>query len=213
MIDIESIPDYSQNGEQKFILQFFKDKPKGAVLDIGANDGKTLSNSYALIHHMGWSGVLVEPSPKAFEMLSQLHKDRDEVCCIEAAIGEETKQVEFYDSGTHLNQGDVALLSTMNQADYNKWKQSTEFKTIQVSMVNWPFFLEESPIKKFDFISIDAEGNDFGILKQIDLDAVGCSCICVEHNGAHQQFHEYLAGKGFKTILMNQENLLMSRSI
>ena len=56
--------DYSQNGEQKIILEYFQDKYKGKVLDIGANDGITLSNSRALIEK-GWDGVLIEPAPSA----------------------------------------------------------------------------------------------------------------------------------------------------
>ncbi len=34
---------YSQNQEEKFILEYFKDRPKGQVLDIGANDRKRLA--------------------------------------------------------------------------------------------------------------------------------------------------------------------------
>ena len=56
--------DYSQNGEQLIIEKYFGDF-KGILLDIGANDGETLSNSRSLIKK-GWQAVLVEPSESAF---------------------------------------------------------------------------------------------------------------------------------------------------
>jgi len=55
---------YSQNLEQNYILEYFKDR-RGTFIDIGANDGLTLSNTRALVE-LGWRGVFVEPSPMAF---------------------------------------------------------------------------------------------------------------------------------------------------
>ncbi len=59
---------YSQNNEEQIIIEYFKDF-KGHLLDIGANDGLTLSNSRKLIE-LGWTGDLVEPSPNAFQKLT-----------------------------------------------------------------------------------------------------------------------------------------------
>lgn len=59
---------YSQNGEQEAILKIFGES-EGRFLDIGAYDGKTFSNTLALIER-GWSGVLIEPSPNAFMALA-----------------------------------------------------------------------------------------------------------------------------------------------
>ena len=44
---------YSQNQEEQIILDYFNDVKVGHVLDIGANDGKTFSNSLALIERDG----------------------------------------------------------------------------------------------------------------------------------------------------------------
>ena len=58
---------YSQNNEQDIIMQYFIGN-RGTFLDIGANDGVTLSNTYAL-QQAGWGGVLVEPSEEAFNRI------------------------------------------------------------------------------------------------------------------------------------------------
>ena len=49
---------YSQNNEQDIILQYFGNR-KGFFLDIGANDGITLSNTYALLIVLGVSHLFV----------------------------------------------------------------------------------------------------------------------------------------------------------
>ena len=63
---------YSQNDEEKIILDLLKDQPVGRLLDIGAFDGKTFSNSLALFEK-GWSGVVVEPNPESLVALIKLH--------------------------------------------------------------------------------------------------------------------------------------------
>ena len=61
--------NYSQNNEQEIIINLFKGKRDGKFLDIGANNGVTLSNTFALANFYGWSGLLVEASPKAYQRL------------------------------------------------------------------------------------------------------------------------------------------------
>ena len=41
----------------------------GVYVEAGANDGIRQSNTLALKEALGWSGILVEPSPKAFAAL------------------------------------------------------------------------------------------------------------------------------------------------
>jgi hypothetical protein len=66
--------DYSQHGEQEVILKYFAGT-QGTFLDIGANDGVTFSNTYAL-QLMGWRGVLVDASPVAAARLRHRHPPR-----------------------------------------------------------------------------------------------------------------------------------------
>jgi hypothetical protein len=47
-------------------------------VDIGANDGRTMSNFLAL-YRAGWPGLAVEPDPAAFASLSEVHAESDAV--------------------------------------------------------------------------------------------------------------------------------------
>ena len=201
---------YSQSNEDDFLLNFFG-KRKGTLLDIGANDGVTFSNSRALICE-GWDAVLVETDPIAFESLVNVYEANEAVTCYLLAISDVDGDVPFWQSGSHLLRGDSGLLSTTSAAAYDKWKGSTAFVKTSVAALSWPSFLKGCMRKKFDFITIDAEGQDLAILRQMDLKALGCKAICVEHNGVNtNEFIRYIASFGFREALINSENLIMIR--
>ena len=201
---------YSQNLEDQYIVDFFKDIPgKKCLLSIGENDGKTLSNSRALIE-LGWDFDLVEPSPCAFAKLSILYPDHED-SLHQLAIGTESGTMDFHDSGTHLNNGDTSLLSTLLPQEKERWKDA-EWNVIPVQVLTYADFKSDTPYE-YDFISIDAEGLDIEILKQIDL--THTKLLCIEWNSIEQNkidILEYTSKFGMTKILYQSgENLLICR--
>ena len=201
---------YSQNDEQKHILEFFNGK-KGTLLSIGENDGQTFSNAYALIK-LGWTALLVEPSEIAFEKLSNLHKDNLNVTSLNFAIGTENSIVDFYESGAHFkDKSDFSLLSSLKKDETEKWK-NVDFEIKKVQVYTYKDFISNS-FDKFDFITIDAEGMDLDILKQIDLS--NTQLLCIEWNNKEEiktEILEYTSKFGMdKIIYKSGENLLIAR--
>lgn len=229
--------DYSQNNEQAIILKYFGSQ-RGTVLDIGANDGITLSNSRALIE-LGWSAVLVEPAEIAFRKLRYnnllfnqnppplpdsfrgtgadmlaliaegIHvKENPYVKLVQAAITTQDGPLEFYSSGTHLRKGDTDLLSTTRPEELARWRKSGEvFTKTTVRGITFDTLMRETSVKHFDFISIDAEGADLDILRQINLTAVGCRLLCVEVNArGDAEFTAYAQRHGMRLLAKNFEN-------
>ena len=62
---MKTVQDFSQNGEQVHILHYFDVMgiDKGHLVDLGAGDGYTMSNSRALLNR-GWTGDLYDGDPK-----------------------------------------------------------------------------------------------------------------------------------------------------
>ena len=197
---------YSQNNEQDIILQYFGSR-KGFFLDIGANDGITLSNTYAL-QLQDWKGVLIEPSEEAFNRI----KVRYGVQKFNVAIGTEDGHCTFHEMGNHLNAGDVSLLSTIKKTELKRWP-GVEFKERMTEVWTYKTLLKHSPLKFFDFISIDAEGVDYEILEQIDLKYT--DMVCIEHNSNSDLFQlikTYCNNAGlYKCLLNNLENVIWAR--
>lgn len=194
---------YSQNKEDLFVLNHFG-KYKGTLLEIGANDGVTLSNSKLLIEN-GWKSHLVEPGI-INEKLFAMYNNNENVTIHNFAIGNTYGRVKFWESGCHVPNGnDSGLVSAMDYSETKRWP-NVEFIEREINVAPFSILEEYSP---FDFISIDAEGMDWHILKQIDLQAIGCRCLCIEWNSDLELlklFTEYC--KGFKLVVKNAENLI-----
>lgn len=221
--------DYSQNGEQKIILDYFGDF-RGTLLDAGANDGILLSNSYALTS-MGWKGVLVEPALIAFKKLMANYGVGDMPLgpdtlvvgfgvnriishqLVNAAITTQDGPIDFYSSGTHLKKGDTDLLSTTRPEEIERWKKSGEvFTKTMVRGMTVATLIKETGMTRADFVSIDCEGVDLDVLRQLDLTALGTHMVCVEVNRADQRpFDEYCARHGLKLLHRNYENAIYAR--
>ena len=82
---------YSQDGQDKFLVEnLFKNKNNGFYVDIGANDGVSLSNTKVL-EDIGWEGICVEPLPNSFEKLVDSRKCKS----FNVAINNDNSEIEF----------------------------------------------------------------------------------------------------------------------
>ncbi|CAB9512848.1 expressed unknown protein [Seminavis robusta] len=108
----------SQNGEDGIIARIFDCLPPSSCrycVDIGAWDGKHLSNTYSLLVTNGntssntkWKGLLVEADPHKFQDLSALHTPRGNIC-IQAAISTTPKSPHRLEKLLHEHSPDFPL--------------------------------------------------------------------------------------------------------
>jgi FkbM family methyltransferase len=200
---------YSQNNEEEIILTHFGNRI-GTVLDIGANDGKTFSNSLALIEK-GWNGLLIEPSPIAFQKLTNLHLSNPNVRLFNLAISNRIGKAKFYQSGK-LTDNDCALVSSLKKSETVKWVESgVNYQQLDVNTLTVQVFIDTflhaNPI--FNCITIDTEGFDYEILSQIDLNRYGCEVLVVEYNGIDEKkYKDYCGRYGLKAVHNNAENII-----
>jgi hypothetical protein len=120
--------------------------------------------------------------------------------------------VDFYSCGSHLGKGDSDLLSTISKTETERWGGTATFKQTRAMSLRWDSFMKQFPDGTvFNFISIDAEGYDLIILKQMNLRELGCEMICVEWNGKDEQEYTVIASAaGMKLIHKNAENLIFA---
>jgi FkbM family methyltransferase len=196
----------SQNNEEILIRRYFGNR-KGTFLDIGANDGRTLSNVYACAKR-GWSGVCVEPSPQAFTRLTaNMSIFGERVQCVNVAVSDKAGTMTLHESGEHLNKGDIALLSTLHEAHAHIWTE--QFTPVDVPVVTFGGLMALSDHKTFDLVSIDAEGADLDILRQMDLTVLGVKMLIIEHeHGDRDAMVKYCTDAGMKLSASNRQNLI-----
>lgn len=206
-----------QNNETQIVIDWFAKNYgadfKGNLLDIGANDAITFSNSYDLID-MGWKAWLIEPS-SAFNEIEKLYCNNDKVDYFNVAIGPKRGKMTLYESGAHVKDGmDKALVSTLVPSEMDRWG-SVKFNPVTVDVITFNDLLAQMDwTGRIHYLTIDVEGFEMEILKQIDLRAIGCQVLCIEWNGRSvvgSMFTNYCAKYGMKEIHRNGENLIFAK--
>lgn len=191
---------YSQNDEEKYILEFFGDHI-GRFVDIGACDGGFVSNTLALAER-GWSGVLVEPSPFAFRGLLARHGGNPRLSLVNVAIGQDVGIVNFKESDTVLG------YSTTESANYERWKNVAGLEhSIYVPVLPVSYLLDAFP-GPIDFLSIDTEGTSVDVFLSFPLGIVPPRMICVEHDGQVDTCGDFAASYGYRELTRNPENVI-----
>jgi len=205
---------YSQYGEDVIIENFFNGKI-GTLLDLGANDGLTFSNSRAFTE-AGWSAVLVEASPITFNKLSKLYEGNDKVICIEKCLSDSKKTTKFFHNIYHNNPlagNNKDLLSTIDENSYRRTVGWGSFETFDIECDTLDSVLKSCPFKKFELISIDVEGLDLQVLHQMDLNDLGVELLVIEHNSTiKNEILDYcLKFKMDKVLFENEVNIILHR--
>jgi FkbM family methyltransferase len=196
----------SNDGEDDFVVSYFKDKKtnrKRIVVDIGAADGLTGSNSRKLINEHSWNGILIEPFLPFYDYLTKLYSDNDNVTILNYACDIGEKDTVIYYQDDHNKVGLTSLLpeTAINQ-NLNK-KQIIKTKKFN-DLIEPPYI---------DFISIDTEGKDFDILKDIDFEKYTIGIICCERWVGHDDDYnniiiKFLFDKNFKLVKTTIGNLI-----
>jgi len=199
---------YSQNDEEKWIVDFYKDHV-GRFLDIGAHDGKLLSCTYRLVE-LGWSGVCIDPSPTAFVELQKLHNDNPKIEVVNCAIDTDSKIKVFYHMGTG------GYISTLSKDFMNEWPQhKKKYKSMYLKTVTF-FELLKFFGHDFDFISIDVEGVDYELMKTIPFDSMPkLSMFCIEFCKSNDLSDMIKLGEthNFTTLVTTKQNLIMIKEL
>lgn len=185
----------TQLNQDIFALIVNRFKP-GFFVEIGANDGFTLSNTLYLEEQFGWDGLLIEANPQYAESL----KKRQSKSVIAAAV-EKEGYYEFCSAGLY---GGIK-----KSLDKTHEKRIPGSETITVWGTTLERILKENNVPSLiEFISIDVEGGELSIVEQMcKLPNYRFVCGCVEHNGRqgdYRQMKRLLKDAGYCVVWEGQ---------
>lgn len=198
----------SQNSEEAFVFAYFNERgrTRGRFLDIGAMDGVTISNTYALAV-AGWAGACVEPDPHALEALRRTHEGNPDIEIVAAAISETDGVAKF-----HSSRG--GGVSTLSDAHRRKWSATqAAFETIVVPTMTAATLLRVIRPGPYAFLSLDVEGRNADTLEMFPLREIGVELACVEYDDQLDRIMDYCASEGLtRAVYQSGENILMGRA-
>lgn len=184
----------AQNGEDRWLDEFFGHKRNGFFVEVGAFDGVNLSNTYHF-EQIGWKGVLIEPDPdKAALCRSNRPGSRTYQCA--AAGSTQISEVTFFRveagevySTTRLTREHARRIDHMGLASV---PMSVPARTLDA-------ILEEAGAAAIDFVSIDVEGAEMEVLRGFDIRRWKPAVVVVESNTKFRlpEVRDYFTSRGY----------------
>jgi len=132
-------------------------KKKGFFIELGANDGLFQSNTAFFEKELDWTGILIEPSFKGYE-LCKINRSNS-VCLNCACVSNDYKKDFVW--------GDFSDNNPMGSINGTRIRSN---KLIEVKATTLEKILDENNGKNIDLLSLDTEGYELEILKGLNMD-------------------------------------------
>ena len=169
----------SQFGEELSVIQLlgWQMKRDGIYVEMGALDGVTYSNTLALRTCLGWTGMLIEGSPRHFQRLHQNYKDVESVIIKYGAVCAPPLTNATFSQGMSIGSidGDVTYLPTGLRKRFSYRRQRV---VVPCRPMEW--YLQQLPKKHVDFVSLDVEGAELEVLLTMDFTEVLVEVFLIE---------------------------------
>ena len=182
----------------------------GIYCDIGAHDGRSMSNTYYL-ESIGWKGVLVEPVPWKYFDILRLRS------AVNYAVNAASVSFEKHGLPILIQYGDsMSIAPEISTIDEKEWSEGakqfmhsdeTEVR-FWIKGLSLTSILDKSGMgTNIDFLSIDVEGSELGVLEGIDFNKYRFQVIAVETYNV-TRIQNYLESKMYRVINNVSNNLI-----
>lgn len=184
-------------GQDLLVADLLENKRDGVFVDIGANDGLTISNTRYLEKELGWSGIAVEPIPSVFETL----KANRNCTLVNGCVTTESGMGRFFEvvGGPHML-STLAIHNiglTARRLRKNAVRQNAKIREIDVRCFTFAELAEKHGVREIDFLSVHTEGGELEILKSIDFSRFPTKVVSVENNYYTPEIRSHLESQGF----------------
>jgi FkbM family methyltransferase len=170
----------------KKLDELFQHKKGGVFIELGAHDGLSQSNTAMLEFTRGWKGLLIEPSPSAYELCKI---NRPESISLNYACVSN----EYTDT---IARGDFNG-KTMSSVDGLRLQENKTI--IEVPAITLEAILDKyTTYKNINFLSLDTEGYELNILKGLNLDKYRPQYMLIEiYSKDYKEIYDYLESKQY----------------
>lgn len=182
---------YGQDKEDQYAYEtFFSGQRSGTYLELGAHDGRHLSNTL-FFSERGWKGVLIEPDTQLYPSLTL---NRPDDVCLHKAICANSTQVHFAEQG--LTSGIYEFMSPEFIAQWHPTVKIEDLPVVHCAPLS--AVLAREGMHHINFFSLDVENAELQVLMTLDFSLVRFDVIVVEADGTSAEKDEAV-----KQLLMN----------
>lgn len=199
---IKNSKNFSQEGEDLFLIDFFKNKTEGFYVDVGAFHPFRINNTYAL-YKKGFRGINIDISATSIDFFNFARPDDTNL-----NIGASNK----FENKIFFSKKNLSFHNTFSKSLAESKIQNEPFKkkyTIECKPLTQIIDDTKFSNKKIDFLNIDAEGHDYEVLQGLDLKKYSPKIICIEISPlVDEKNKNYKDTKIFKHLFENNYKLI-----
>jgi FkbM family methyltransferase len=175
------------------IIEKLCDTSEGFYVDIGSHDGLD-GNNTKYFEEKGWEGVCIEPHPIVFEKLKVNRKCQVENC----AIWKEDTEVDFL-AVSGYSEMLSGIIESYDPRHVDRINREISAMGGHAKKIKIPARRFDSIIKNnhINFLSIDTEGSEIEILKNVDFEKFQIDVICIENNFNDPSFEKFFNERGY----------------
>jgi hypothetical protein len=180
---------FSQNGEDLVIERLMENHPVGRYIDIGAHHPFRFSNT-ALLNLKGWMGTNIDPNPTSISHFNLVRPHDNNIC---AGLGSGNLMSNYYKFSE-------SALNTFSEDMVKKLSAQNIYpcEITQTQIINAKQFLEQTFSPDTFFLSIDAEGMDIEILKDLDFkNFYPCWIVMENQSLSMREFEKFILTNPF----------------
>ena len=185
---------YSMDGEDLFIVEYFRKKNNGFYIDVGCYHPIHRNNTY-LLHKNGWSGINIDIHQFSIDLFNYLRPDDVNLNC---AISNKNEVTEMF------YQKELSQISTIEKQQAKIAFQGN-IKKSKIQSLTLDALLEKINFtdKKLDLLDIDVEGADLKVLKGFNIEKFKPELICVEIHEKdikNSEIYKYLSNFSYELV-------------
>jgi FkbM family methyltransferase len=188
---------HSEFGQDKWLNEnVFNGRRGGVFFEAGALDGVMDSNTLFFEDELGWTGLLVEPMPKAAEQCRRARRVPVKEIALSDGAGE--KEFELCDGGLF---GWSGIAESMEFEHRTRMVEKVKNRSlIKVACAPLQSVLAEAGIKTLDYCVLDIEGAEWPVLMAYDW-SVPVEVFEIEDNFGNYPIDSFMAGHGYKKLI------------
>ena len=197
------------------IFAFFFPEGKGVVVEVGAFDGITYSNTSGLIRK-GWSALLIEPVSESYQKCKLRYSDYSKVETLNFAVGAKNGVLEINLAGA-LSSGHRATQTEYSSTAWAaKHLTPTSEKVQQRSLDS--ILSEFSTFKDIDVLVIDVEGYEEEVMngfslednkpKMIIIELLDFHPILISSRDSHSRVRDRILRAGYTIVYKDSINTI-----
>ncbi|TCU13175.1 FkbM family methyltransferase [Rhizobium sullae] len=188
---------YSQIQQDRWVIDELNGKRDGFFVEVGAYDGKHFSNTYMLEKEYSWTGIVAEPNPLFSDTIREVRSGPLCTSPVDATTGRAVK-MRFVSAAPALS--GMAQLAHKDLHTKARRKEGVEIVQTTISLND--LLSQNNAPADIDFISIDTEGNEPGIMSTFDFSRYSVRLFSIEHNHteADAKLDRIILPKGYERV-------------